>query len=70
MKKEFTINTNQEIKSLDMLFEYHQLMTSFKLKKKSIKILFKSSDNEYWIIIGKIKKEEINKTGTLFGLKL
>lgn len=69
-EKEFTIKTNQEIKTLDTFFEYHKLMSSFKFKKKSLKNLFKNMNNEYWYTIGEIIKEEIAESGSLFGLKL
>lgn len=69
-EKEFTIKTNQEIKTINMLHENPKLMGEFQNKYRGLRGLFKNNKEEYWNIIRDIIKEEIDKNGSLFGIQI
>jgi hypothetical protein len=69
-ENEFTVRTDQEIKTIDMLNESPKLMGHFVNENRGFKRLFSKTDEKYWDIIHQIVENEINKSGTLFGIRL
>lgn len=66
----FTRNSNFECKNIDMLIENPKIYGKFNSKKRGFLGFFKDYRIEFWQTIAEIIKNEINKSGTLFGLKL
>ena len=66
-EKEFSVSFDYEFKVINFQLENPKLYSNYLRAKKKI---FYDSKKIYWEMISKILKEEIQKSNTLFGLKI
>lgn len=57
-------------KKINLIEEYPKMVAQFNQTHKGIKWLFKDDRYDYWEMISKIIKIEINNNKNIFGLKL
>ena len=66
-EKEFSIIIENQIKTIDFKIEYPEKYAEYLKSRKSI---FKDSKDFFWKMVSDIIKEEIEKKGNIFGLRL
>lgn len=61
---------NHPQRQINIFQDYEQLFEEWNLNHSGIKWFFKDKRKDYWDMIAKLIKSEIEKTDTLFGIKL
>lgn len=69
-EEEFSVKYNGSHRIIDFSILNPKEICAFYKTHKGIKWLFKDKRKEYWHMIAQLIKNEIQKTGTLFGIKI